>query len=66
MERITGSVRGVSLLKVVVDLWTEPNDEPPFGVSSQIPGDIGQNGRTAGKSHGDAGAQSDPLAMLGG
>ncbi len=51
-------------LDVTLHLRAEAENEPPLRIAREIPGDGGQDRRAARKSHGDAGSQADPLAVL--
>ena len=66
MGKIAASVRGVALLKVVVGLGAQAQNKAALGVAGQIPGQLGQNGRAAGKGQGNASAQDQSATVLGG
>jgi hypothetical protein len=57
---------GEPLLDVGLDLGAEAQHEPSLGDGLEVVGHHGQRHRVAGEGDGDAGAQLQPLGVLGG
>ena len=56
---------GVAILDVLADLRPEAELEAPAAELGDVPGRIGEEGRAAGEGERHAGADGDPLGVLG-
>ena len=57
---------GIAVFDVLADLCPQAELEPPAAELCDVPGRIGEKGRAAGEGERHAGADGDPLGVLGG